>query len=171
MNDYFFTRKDAVMYMKKIDELIASNAKLAELLGKKEEPEKKCGHVLVWVLAIIGAVAAIAAIAYGVYRYLNPDYLDDFDFDDFDEDYDDDFEDEEEIIEDIKAGKEIIVYDEAASKVYVANAKQFTSFVLFNAEGKQLRSVEGNVISLAGLPAGLYIVSYNGVLNAKILKK
>lgn len=74
-------------------------------------------------------------------------------------------------IEDIKAGKETIVYDEAASKVYVANAKQFTSFVLFNAEGKQLRSVEGNVISLAGLPAGLYIVSYNGVLNAKILKK
>ena len=90
------------MYMKKIDELIASNAKLAELLGKKEEPEKKCGRVIVWVLAIIGAVAAIAAIAYGVYRYLNPDYLDDFDFDDFDED--EDFEDdfaEEDIVEDV----------------------------------------------------------------------
>jgi hypothetical protein len=107
MNDYFFTRKDAVMYMKKIDELIASNAKLAELLGRKEEePEKKCCNAIVWVLAIIGAVAAIAAIAYGVYRYLNPDYLDDFDFDDFEEedfeeDYDDDLEDEivEEIIE------------------------------------------------------------------------
>ena len=92
------------MYMKKIDELIASNAKLAELLGKKEEePEKKCGRVIVWVLAIIGAIAAIAAIAYGVYRYLNPDYLDDFDFDDFDDD-DYDYEDnldEEEIVEDI----------------------------------------------------------------------
>jgi len=90
------------MYMKKIDELIASNAKLAELLGRKEEePEKKCGRVIVWVLAIIGAVAAIAAIAYGVYRYLNPDYLDDFDFDDFDEEFDEDFEEEEEIVEDI----------------------------------------------------------------------
>jgi len=90
------------MYMKKIDELIASNAKLAELLGRKEEePEKKCGRVVVWVLAIIGAVAAIAAIAYGVYRYLNPDYLDDFDFDDFDEEFDEDFEEEEEIVEDI----------------------------------------------------------------------
>jgi len=93
------------MYMKKIDELIASNAKLAELLGRKEEePEKKCCRAIVWVLAIIGAVAAIAAIAYGVYRYLNPDYLDDFDFDDFDEDdfEDDDFEDnfEEDIVED-----------------------------------------------------------------------
>ena len=90
------------MYMKKIDELIASNAKLAELLGKKEEePEKKCGHVVVWVLAIVGAIAAIAAIAYGVYRYMNPDYLDDFDFDDIDEEYEDDFEEEEELVEDI----------------------------------------------------------------------
>lgn len=92
------------MYMKKIDELIASNAKLAELLGKKEEPEKKCGRVIVWVLAIIGAVAAIAAIAYGVYRYLNPDYLDDFDFDDFDDEYEEDFEEEEDdIVEDVVA--------------------------------------------------------------------
>ena len=105
MNDYFFTRKDAVMYMKKIDELIASNAKLAELLGRKEEaPEKKCCKAIVWVLAIIGAVAAIAAIAYGVYRYLNPDYLDDFDFDDFeDEDFEEDYDDdlEDDIVEDI----------------------------------------------------------------------
>lgn len=86
------------MYMKKIDELIASNAKLAELLGRKEEePEKKCCHVVLWVLAVIGAVAAIAAIAYGVYRYLNPDYLDDFDFDDFDEEeeYEDEFVDDD----------------------------------------------------------------------------
>jgi len=90
------------MYMKKIDELIASNAKLAELLGRKEEPEKKCGRVIVWVLAIIGAVATIAAIAYGVYRYLNPDYLDDFDFDDFDEDdYDDDLAEEDDIVEEV----------------------------------------------------------------------
>ena len=39
MNDYFFTRKDDIMYMKKIDELLASNAKLAELLKKKEDNE------------------------------------------------------------------------------------------------------------------------------------
>ena len=89
------------MYMKKIDELIASNAKLAELIGRKEEPEKKCGRVIVWVLAIIGAIAAIAAVAYGVYRYLNPDYLDDFDFDDFDDDdFEEDFE-EDDIVEDV----------------------------------------------------------------------
>ncbi len=89
------------MYMKKLDDLIASNTKLAELLGKKEEPEKKT-HVVVWVLAIIGAIAAVAAIAYAVYRYMNPDYLEDFDFDDFDDDYEDDFEvEEEDIVEDV----------------------------------------------------------------------
>ncbi len=82
------------MYMKKIDELIASNAKLAELLGKKEEPveEKKCCNTVVWVLAIIGAIAAVAAIAYAVYRYMNQESLDDFDFED--DDFEDDFEEE-----------------------------------------------------------------------------
>ncbi len=85
------------MYMKKIDELIASNAKLAELLGKKEEPvveEKKCCNAVVWVLAIVGAIAAVAAIAYAVYRYMNQESLDDFDFED--DDFEDDFEDEME---------------------------------------------------------------------------
>lgn len=88
------------MYMKKIEELIASNTKLAELLGKKAEPEKKT-HPLVWALAIIGAIAAIAGIAYAVYRYMNPNYFDDFDFDDIDdEEFEDDFE-EDDIVEDV----------------------------------------------------------------------
>ena len=73
--------------------------KLNDLLGKKEE--KKSCNVLLWVLAIVGAVAAVAALAYGVYRYLTPDYLDDVvgDFeDDFEDEEDDDdfFEDESE---------------------------------------------------------------------------
>ena len=74
--------------MSKIENLI-DMARLNELLGKKEE-EKECRKVL-WVLAIIGAVTAVAAIAYAVYRYLNPRYLEDFD-----EEFEDDFEDEEE---------------------------------------------------------------------------
>ena len=57
-------------------ENILEVSKINELLGKKEE-KKKC-NVLLWVLAIIGAVAAVAAIAYAVYRYLTPDYLEDF---------------------------------------------------------------------------------------------
>ena len=88
------------MNMKKLDELIASNTRLAELLGKKAEPEKKT-HPVVWILAIIGAVAAIAAIAYAVFRYLNPEYFDDFDFEDeYEEDFEDDDTDENFVIVD-----------------------------------------------------------------------
>ena len=69
-------------------ELIKAN----NALVKKEEKK----NTILWILAVIGAVAAVAAIAYAVYRYLTPDYLEDFD-DDFDEDFDDEFfEDEEE---------------------------------------------------------------------------
>ena len=73
--------------MSKIENLI-DIARLNELLGKKEE-EKECRKVL-WVLAIIGAVTAVAAIAYAVYRYLNPRYLEDFE-----EEFEDAFEDED----------------------------------------------------------------------------
>lgn len=68
---------------------------IKEYFNKKDE-ETKRNNTLLWVLAIIGAVAAVAAIAYAVYRYLTPDYLEDFE-DDFDDDFEDDFfEDEEE---------------------------------------------------------------------------
>ena len=40
-------------------------------------------------------VAAVAAIAYGVYRFFTPDYLEDFE-DDFDDDFDDDFFEDED---------------------------------------------------------------------------
>lgn len=65
------------MDTKKIKELIASNEKLAELLHMKKEEEAKKKNVLVYVLAIIGAVAAVAAIAFAVYRHMNPAYLED----------------------------------------------------------------------------------------------
>ncbi len=39
--------------------------------------------------------SGLAAIAYAVYRYMTPDYLDDFD-DEFDDDFEDDFFDDEE---------------------------------------------------------------------------
>ena len=70
----------------KIDELIAA-------LTKKEEEKQK--NAVLWVLAIIGAVAAVAGIAFAVYRFFAPDYLEDFE-EDFDDDFDDYFEDEEE---------------------------------------------------------------------------
>ena len=72
------------------------NEKIEDLLAalKKKEDEKEKNTVL-WVLAIIGAVAAVAGIAFAVYKYLTPDYMDDFD-EDFDDDFDDDFFDDED---------------------------------------------------------------------------
>ena len=39
--------------------------------------EERKNYVL-RILAVIGAIAAIAAIAYGIYRFLTPDYFDDY---------------------------------------------------------------------------------------------
>ena len=76
--------------MNKMEEFLAAN-RLNELIHKKEED-----NTLLWVLAIIGAVAAVAGIAYAVYRFLTPSYPEEFE-DDFDDDFDDDFfEDGEE---------------------------------------------------------------------------
>ena len=78
--------------MKNLDDFINA-AKIQELI-KREDPQEKATRRVVWFLAIIGAVAAVAGIAYAVYRYLTPDYLDDFD--DFDDDFDDDFFDDDD---------------------------------------------------------------------------
>ena len=72
------------------------NEKIEDLLAalkKKEDATEK--NTVLWVLAIIGAVAAVAGIAFAVYRFFAPDYLEDFE-EDFDDDFDDYFEDEEE---------------------------------------------------------------------------
>ena len=75
---------------------LLQNEKIEDLLAalKKKEDEKEKNTVL-WVLAIIGAVAAVAGIAFAVYRFFAPDYLEDFE-EDFDDDFDVYFEDEEE---------------------------------------------------------------------------
>lgn len=62
---------------------------------KKEEDG--C-NVIVWILAIIGVIVAVAGIAYAVYRYMNRKSLEEFE-DEF-EDEEDLFEDEEDIFED-----------------------------------------------------------------------
>ena len=78
--------------MNKIEELLEQVKgkdlkELKELLNKKQvvvEKEKKCSPLL-WILAIVGFVAAVAGIAYAVYRYFTPDYLEDFEDDFFEE--------------------------------------------------------------------------------------
>lgn len=77
--------------MKKLEELVSSNAKLAELLHLKKEEEEEKKNTTLYVFAIIGAIAAIALIAYAVYRYLNPVYVEDGELED---EYEDFFEDE-----------------------------------------------------------------------------
>ena len=84
--------KERTAIMNKFEELIAAT-KLGELINKKED-EAQWKKVL-WVLAIIGAIAAVAGIAYAVYRFFAPDYLEDFD-EEFEDEFDDDFFNEEE---------------------------------------------------------------------------
>lgn len=70
----------------------ATNTKLYEVLCERDNEKLK--KTIIWTLAIIGAVAAVAGIAYAVYRYFTPDYLEDFeeDFEDMEDEY---FEEEE----------------------------------------------------------------------------
>lgn len=79
--------------MNKLEDMIAAS-KLNELLHKKDDEKAK--NTLLWVLAIVGAVAAIAGIAYAVYKFFTPDYLEDFE-EDFEDDFDDDFFSDDEV--------------------------------------------------------------------------
>ena len=73
----------------KVEELL-NKAKIDELLHRKEMEEKN-KNTIVLALAVIGAIAAVIAIAVAVYKYMTPDYLDDFDSDDMYDNFDDDF--------------------------------------------------------------------------------
>lgn len=65
--------------------------------------EEKCSKKLYWIFAIVGFVAVVAGIAYAVYRYCTPDYLDEFDDMDKDE------------LEDEEAGETITLSPEAVN--------------------------------------------------------
>ena len=73
--------------MSKVEEFIAET-KLNDLLHKKEAESQK--NKVIWVLA------AVAGIAYAVYRFFTPDYLEEFE-DDFDDDFDDYFSEDDQV--------------------------------------------------------------------------
>lgn len=74
-------------------------------------------------------------------------------------------------IEKVKqSGEAAIVYDATTHTVYVVNAEE-GAIRIFTAEGKLVKSAKGTTISVANLADGLYIVSYDMKLNAKIIKK
>ena len=85
--------RERTCIMNKIEEMIAES-KLSEILHKNEAEKQR--NTVIWVLAIIGAVAAVAGIAYAVYRFFTPDYLEDFE-DDFDDDFDDYFSEDDQV--------------------------------------------------------------------------
>lgn len=77
-----------------IKEILAAS-KLNEILRRdEEEADMSKKSPIVTILAVIGAIVAVACIAFAVYKYFTPDYLDDFD------DGDDDFDDEDDLFED-----------------------------------------------------------------------
>jgi predicted nucleic acid-binding Zn ribbon protein len=78
--------------MGKLEEILAET-RLKEILTKNGE--RDCKKMLLWTLAIIGAIAAVAVIAYLVYRHTAPDYLEDLD-EDFDGAFEDYFAEEDE---------------------------------------------------------------------------
>jgi flagellar basal body-associated protein FliL len=79
--------------MNKIEDMISAT-KLNEILQKRDDDKIK--KTILWILAIVGAVVAIAGIAYAVYRFFTPDYLEDFD-EEFEDDFEDDYFEEEDV--------------------------------------------------------------------------
>lgn len=78
--------------MNKTDELWGI-AKLSQLIAKNEEDERM--KKMLWALAIIGGIIAVAFAAYYLYKFFAPDYMDDFE-DEFEDDFEDDFFDDDE---------------------------------------------------------------------------
>ena len=163
-----------VLSMKKWDDLVdylqdknlVGSDALCKYCAKneiKKDNEKKC-NTLLWVLAIIGAVAAIAAIAYAVYRYMIPDYLDDFDFDDFeDEDFEEEYDDdlEDEIVEDIVTETEAGVVSE---QVFVSKTDSTVNAKIINGE-------TGKELALKNLKEGDNIVATGSYTNGAFVAK
>jgi hypothetical protein len=82
----------------KIEDFIETS-RINEILDKREAASaKKASTIILWTLAVLGAISAVAIIAFLVYRYMTPAFEDDYYDDDFD-DFEDDFEDEDFIKE------------------------------------------------------------------------
>ncbi len=56
--------------------------------AKKTDTKMKKGSLLRIIAIAVTATAAVCGIAYAVYRYFTPDYLEDFDDEDFEDDFD-----------------------------------------------------------------------------------
>lgn len=82
--------------MSKVEDLLEA-VRLNEIINKKREEDEKEG-CLKLILIIAGIVLIAGVVAFAVYKFVTPDYLEDFD-DDFDDDFDEDFFDDVEEVE------------------------------------------------------------------------
>ncbi len=69
-----------------------------EVIIQEDECVKEAKNAFLSVALIVGVLTIIVGICMAVYKYLTPDYLDDFD--DYDDDFDDSFFDEEDLAAD-----------------------------------------------------------------------
>lgn len=69
-----------------------------------------------------------------------------------------------------QSGEAAIVYDVTTHTACAVNAEEGV-IRIFTSEGRLVKKVAGTTVSVADLNDGLYIVSYNMELNAKIVKK
>ena len=65
----------SLIWRKKIEEMI-TETKLYEMLKKSDQDKAK--KTIICILAVVGAVVAIAGIAYAVYSYMNRKSLEEF---------------------------------------------------------------------------------------------
>lgn len=90
---------ERICVMDKFENIIgASNmSRINDIINKQKKgqvvEEKKCK--VGCIVGIIAVVAVVALAAYGLYKYLKPDYMDDFD-DDYEDEFDEDFFEDED---------------------------------------------------------------------------
>ncbi len=65
----------------------------------KDDAVETAKTAIISVCIIVGVITLIVGIAVAVYKYLTPDYLDDFD--EFDDDFDDDFFEDDQDFDDV----------------------------------------------------------------------
>ncbi len=80
------------MSREKLEEMITAT-RLNDMLNKKEDDKMKT--TILWILAIVGTIAAVAGIAYAVYRFFTPDFFED----EFEDEFEDDFFDNSDEVE------------------------------------------------------------------------
>ncbi len=74
-------------------------------------------------------------------------------------------------VENIAADEAAILYDEPGERVVIHGGAEDATIAIYNSNGAQVKKAKGKETGIKELQPGIYIVSYNNKLNAKIMKK